>query len=573
MKYLLPLLLTLLFLPTHALAADWEIKNFSSDMILQEDGKVKIVETIQANFLTDKHGIFRDIPVIYEDATGHKTYTEIDIESVERDSQSETFEENSIGNYLELKIGKASTEITGPHEYRITYLATGVLRGFTDYDEFYWNITGDHWEVPIEQASGTVRLAKGEIVQHACYQGSLGSTEPCVVSNIQNTQTTFSANRPLTNGEGLTVAVAYPKNLIPLLTVAAPKTLTEILFTPTAIATWIITTLLAIAGVAYRVWKHGRDIFVDTVSGLTAKKTVVPEYEAPAKLRPAQIGVLIDERADTLDVTATIIDFANRGLLTVTEIPKPWLFGSTDYELARTKKAATGLHGYEEKLLTALFADGDTVRTSTLKNTFYTELAEVKNKLYQDVTDLKLFDGNPESVRGTHYGIAVLFLIAGALVGVGGLKIESGVVAAVGSGLFTTGILLLLTAWLMPRRTAYGRELYRQALGYEMFINTAERYRVRFEENKNLFNEIMPYAIVFGITKKFAQAMKEMGIRPDQPTWYTGTHTFNPVVFASDIDNFSSSLSSAIASTPSGSGSGGGGFSGGGFGGGGGGSW
>jgi uncharacterized membrane protein len=85
--------------------------------------------------------------------------------------------------------------------------------------------------------------------------------------------------------------------------------------------------------------------------------------------------------------------------------------------------------------------------------------------------------------------------------------------------------------------------------------------------------EVLPYAIVFGVTKKLAKAMEDMGIKPPEPAWYVGAAAFNPYRFTNNIDNFSRSLSSAIAAAPGGSGSGGGGFAGGGFGGGGGGSW
>jgi len=83
----------------------------------------------------------------------------------------------------------------------------------------------------------------------------------------------------------------------------------------------------------------------------------------------------------------------------------------------------------------------------------------------------------------------------------------------------------------------------------------------------------LPYAIVFGVTEKFAKAMADMGLKPTNPVWYHGVQPFHPTVFASEINSFSKSLSMAITSVPGGSGSGGGGFSGGGFGGGGGGSW
>jgi len=49
------------------------------------------------------------------------------------------------------------------------------------------------------------------------------------------------------------------------------------------------------------------------IKPMGAHETIVVEFESPEKLRPAEVGVLIDERADTLDVTATIIDLAGRG--------------------------------------------------------------------------------------------------------------------------------------------------------------------------------------------------------------------------------------------------------------------
>ena len=124
----------------------------------------------------------------------------------------------------------------------------------------------------------------------------------------------------------------------------------------------------------------------------------------------------------------------------------------------------------------------------------------------------------------------------------------------------------------MERKTACGREMFRRAQGYELFVSTVENHRQKFFENRNMFNEVMPYAIVFGLTEKFAKAFKDMGLEPKQPSWYSGTGTFNAVAFGSTMSSFSNSLSSAMASSPGGSGFSGGSSSGG-FGGGGGGSW
>ena len=58
------------------------------------------------------------------------------------------------------------------------------------------------------------------------------------------------------------------------------------------------------------------------------------EFVPPDGIRPGQVGTLIDEQANPLDVTATIIDLAVRGYLKITEIPKEGWFGKPDWQLA-----------------------------------------------------------------------------------------------------------------------------------------------------------------------------------------------------------------------------------------------
>jgi uncharacterized membrane protein len=127
----------------------------------------------------------------------------------------------------------------------------------------------------------------------------------------------------------------------------------------------------------------------------------------------------------------------------------------------------------------------------------------------------------------------------------------------------------------MSRRTAAGRVLYRRCLGFRKFMVTAETERQRFAEERNIFHEYLPYAIVFGCVDKWANAFESLGMEPDQPSYYVGTSPFRATAFAATMGSFSSNISTAIASTPGGSGGSGfgGGGSGGGGGGGGGGSW
>src|SRR4029079_6193196 len=137
-----------------------------------------------------------------------------------------------------------------------------------------------------------------------------------------------------------------------------------------------------------------------------AHEPVVVEFTPPENLPPALIGVLADEKADTLDVTATIIDLASRGFLTITEIPKSWIFGKTDYKLTSTQKDRSKLFGYEKELLTRLFTTNE-IKTSELKTKFYYDLAKVKSKLYEEVVNRKYFTADPEKTRTNYYVIGV----------------------------------------------------------------------------------------------------------------------------------------------------------------------
>jgi uncharacterized membrane protein len=127
----------------------------------------------------------------------------------------------------------------------------------------------------------------------------------------------------------------------------------------------------------------------------------------------------------------------------------------------------------------------------------------------------------------------------------------------------------------MPRRTGPGREVYRRILGFREYMTVAETDRQRFNEEAGIFQEYLPYSIVLGCVDRWAKVFEDLGLQPETSGWYVSSHAFAPIAFSHSLQSFSSSMSSAIASTPGGSGGSGfsGGSSGGGGGGGGGGSW
>jgi uncharacterized membrane protein len=363
---------------------------------------------------------------------------------------------------------------------------------------------------------------------------------------------------------------------------------------PIALASGLLVLLLA--GLARAWWVIGRDRWYgdnfylsetppgeDEPKPLFAHETIVVQYTPPEmgdekrRLRPAEIGVLLDERADTLDVSATIVDLAVRTYVLIKELPKEGLFGmfqSQDYELERLDQDESELLPYERKLLTSLFDGDPTVKLSSLKNKFHTDLQDVKNKLYDEsVSHNKFFARDPDDARGQ-------VVIAGIVVAVAGGAIMFGLGKAFGAGvigipIIAVGVLLAVFSSAFSRRTAFGWEVYRRCLGFRLYMVTAETDRQKFAEEENIFHEYLPYAIMYGCVDKWASAFEGLEL-DEQPYYYAGSGRFVPVVFANNVSSFSSSIGGVMASTPGGSGGsgfGGGGGSGGGGGGGGGGSW
>lgn len=585
MKRILLGLFFFLFLFVSPASAEegWEIDRFQSSIAVEQSGKVRVVETIVVDFKDlEKHGIFRDIPVVYE-SNGETLYTEVKIDSVQQNGQPMQYEESRSNGYVQLTIGDPDKTIRGEQTYSIQYTAKGVLRSFSDYDELYWNITGDKWPVPINRAEAVVTLPRDGILQTTCFEGYAGSTALCQKTIEDGKTARFSTYGALGKAQGLTIVVGYEKGMVPILAVERPKSFWEKFIEWPSLATLFVVLFGGLGTVLYKWHTEGRDYwFGQNIFGkkeeqgrikpIGGHETVTVEFMSPEKLRPAELGVLMDERAHTHDVVATIIDLATRGYLTITEIPKKWVFGKVDYTLTKKQKSESGLLGYEKKLLHNLFKSGNEVTMSSLKKTFYDELKEVKDELYKEVVAKGLFPKDPEKVRGNYLAFGIVLLVIGGVVI--GWTIENDFIfgADLALGTMVVGAMLMLMSNAMPRRTAYGRELYRRARGYHLFINTAEKHRQKFFERKNMFNEVLPYAIAFGLTEKFANQMNEIGVQPSAG-WYSGVHGFHAGSFGSSMNDFSNSMSSAMASAPSSSGGFSGGSSGGGFGGGGGGSW
>jgi uncharacterized membrane protein YgcG len=574
--------------------ADEHIPSYEVDVTIGANGTIAVVETIDYDFgSTPHHGIYRDIPTTLGYDDRYERVFPLDVDSVSSPTAPDRYEVEDPGaGITRIRIGDPDQEITGEHVYEIRYRVEGALNAFGDHVELSWNATGDEWEVGIDRVRVVVH-APAPIQRVACFSGETGSTEPCSAAGSDGSDATFRA-RGLFPFEGMTVVVALPRTAVtptPQPILRERGTLAnEFRVTPPRGAVAGVLALGLLGGIGVLQWRTGRDRRyrgspVDQVLGGSAGDQAVPVFDAdtsapvefapPDGLRPGQIGTLIDERANTLDVTATIIDLAVRGFLTIQEIPKEGWFGKPDWRLVKLEKDTAGLMPYERELLNGLFHDADEVLMSSLRTAFAKRLEKVEDKLYADMMKQGWFLRRPDRIRTNWTALAVCALIASAVLTWFLARFFR--MGIIGVPFIVASLLLWWGAKRMPARTAKGTAMLRRIRGFRTVIDKAEANMAAWAEQENVFTRYLPYVIVFGLTEKWAKAFEGLGApAAEATTWYVGARPFMYGEFAHSIDGFTVATSGIIASTPagsSGSGFSGGGFSGGGVGGGGGGSW
>jgi len=542
------------------------IDSFDAEIKINPDASFNVSEKIQYDFgETQKHGIFRNIPIKYQARGGNYNLRLGGISVTDEKGSSYNFATSYLGNDLEIKIGDANQLVSGKKMYVINYVIGRTINYFDTYDEFYWNATGTGWPVAIKKATVKVSLpqnvASGEL-KSECFVGTFGGTEKCL-NNLTNSATIFSTNRELASGEGLTVVFGFPKGIVhePSLGEKFLETLKDngILFLPVII-------LLAML---WLWWQKGRDP--------EGRGTIIAQYDAPDNLTPLEVGTVVDEKADKKDISAEIIYLAVRGYLKIKKTESKVLFiTTTDYVLEKLKNSEIQENDFDQKLMAAFFKDSNSVKISDLKDTFYKNLKEINEKIYVDVCTKGYFLKNPDKIRKIYLGTGVGILFAGLFF--------SGFWGALGVVSFIlSGSIIMICSSLMPKKTLKGVAAKEYILGLKEYLSVAEKDRLKFhnapEKNPQRFEKLLPYAMVLGVEKEWAEQFQD--IYKQNPNWYedgTGNPTvFNSLLFVNSLNSFSSEANSSLYSNPSSAAAGGSGFSGGGvgggFGGGGGGSW
>jgi len=601
----------------NAWEAGWEVTSFAADYVVDSQGRVHATEQIAVDFHdVPKHGIYRNFswridcqpPRIQTEAvvsacpSGKLRTYDIAIEGVtSAGGVPSGYTTSRIGDTEQVKIGDANAVVTGKQTYVIRYTVAGALDAYASHDELYWNVSGS-WPVPILAFSSKVTLPSGSFQDAKCFEGTPLTSSPCPASQA-SAIATFTSVGALDRGDQVTILATFPPGIVP---VGAPH-----LWQPSSYRDFnhlnlvelggtVVVGVLAALALVLLWWEAGRDRAYKTLYYLTGDPRegrrplfggppIVVEFTPPDGLRPGEMGMLLDERADTLDVTATTIDLAVRGYLRIEEVdPASSAAKGKDWRLIRLKKADEALLPYERRLLNGLFEDEDerkSVLLSELRYHFAESMEEVQDKLYKDAAARGWFARDPRVAKAGWEGKALLVAAAG-LVLCYAAGYFSGL-ALVPTAVPVAGLALMPLAYTMSRRTATGSEALRRVLGFRLYIDTAETRRQEFNEKANIFVSYLPYAIVFGSVTKWARAFDGLDAQVRESIdWYAGSDlsAFRVAGFSVALQGMASGIGYSLSaptmptavgggfssSGPGGFGGfGGGGFGGGGFGGGG----
>ena len=569
-----------------------QVHLFSAEYDVQADGSILVTEHIEYDFgRTSRHGIYRDLALFQPiDADHERRYPITEVTVSTSDGTPAKFELLRTGDFQRIKIGDAKVLISGTHTYTISYRIGGALNPQPAGPELYFNVTGT-WTVGMDHVTVIVKAPAGT-TKVACFAGATGSTKPCTNATLEAGVAQYDHDS-LEVGEQMTIVAAFPIGSVAVpakIIGEAPRNMLDAIKPDLPnVGGAAAIGVFGLAGIGWLMWRKGRDLEssgspVDAVMSpdehvarrlplLRGVNTPV-QFAPPKGCRPGLIGTLYDERADTVDVSATIIDLAIRGYLRIEEVPKAGIFLHGDHHLVRLRPDTEGLGDYERILLNGLFSTGDDVLLSALKNTFAVTLGKVKDSLYTKTVQRKWFARRPDQTRSMWIGIASgVLTVAGVGIAIS-VKTKYWLWPPV--ALAVVGMAFLVASRWMPRRTARGTATLRLTEGFREFIVESDASRAEFAEQQHLFIEYLPYAMVFGCVDKWAKTFAGLdGRLPDTSSWYVGTNTFNALAFSHSINGFATAAGATMSSTPGGSGGSGfsGGSSGGGGGGGGGGSW
>lgn len=497
--------------------------NYDVAITVQPDGCFSVVETQELVFTVGefRYGI-RTIPTEFTSSFDDVRVSELGSQVYTRSSSGQpySFDVSQTGGDLNIRYNFPPTS-DDSRTIVIEYTVCGGLLYYPAGDQLVWKAVPSNGSFPIQNASVTVRLPDGVTIDNYDATGPSGTAT--LLDNNQGVR--FTASEPIRPGSSdFAVRVQWPSGLV----AGQPASWQvgmdrqdqiEPIANLGVLALTIFVLVVGLLGLYLLWYRKGRDAPVK----LPAEWIPEPPSDLPAGM----VGTLVDERADTKDVIATLVDLARRGVLAIQEESQPGLFGigKTQEFTYHLENAALPMRPYEKLLVDKLFGDEQSKKLSDLRDKFYVTMGQVQKGLYQAVVDDGYFPASPERVRTTYAGLGVAALVLAAVVGCFAtifLVQWSGVAICLPIAFAIPAIGLIVLARHMPRKSANGAEEAAKWLAFKRYMENIERY-TKVEEVQEIFDRFLPYAIAFGLERSWIAKFARVDA-PSPPWYHTGPY-------------------------------------------------
>ena len=532
--------------------------------------------------------------------------------------------EESNKEFCIIRIGNAEREVEGDQQFVVHYTFTYPDDRLEDFDYLFHTVLGTEFEEEIEHVAFHIVFDKplpddiGDRLE--LYAGEYGKTEGVIPGlNVTASPTEIAGEASnIHPRHGITLYARLPAGYY-----QGTATVNHAL-----LYIFLAATILTILAICYILPKYKKQ-----------HVTKVIEFYPPEGVCSAEVGTIIDDSVDTVDITSLIPWLAGQGYIGVKEVKKGKLFKRTDLELTKLKELPDSAPSYQRRMMRLLFKDDQSVVCIKEIGENPQEIKRIKADLRKHFSDqrqltelkwssllyvllafvgsvalgfnnvVKTFDDDVFYGAAAFFGLPCFFAAVTRVVQAPKDPMYSSTRRIL---MILLRALLMLLTWagycyfvieydapLQPwavliiyvvcfilneqagrfnTNSRYRMDLMGRLMGFKEFIQTAEQPQLEQlqTDDPHYFYKVLPYAMVFGLSKKWANLFKDIEV--EQPSWYESSSRLMGSDLRNNlVNNFTSTAGGAIStishSSSSSGGSGGGGFSGGGGGGGGGGSW
>ena len=285
-----------------AQAKDWRVANMDVVLQVQENGDVLVDETVTFAFEGNYHFVSMSVPT-----ANYMGITDVEVRDAsgailpEGDTPG-TYSRYSEGDTQFIQVNFDLTDTAGTWVFH--YRGKQVVQFGDPQDGLEWYVFDAETPVPIDHAKVTVKLP-GSIASEKM------TTDVLTDDWVQWTVTSPAASTVVYEASGFGpygyfwTVTGFPRGMI-----ENPWTARRV-FNYVIPKFGLFLPFLAFLTMFLIWFKRGRD-----QPGAVYAKYV---SEPPSDLSPALVGALIDERVDTKEVIATIVDLAKRGYLEIAD--------------------------------------------------------------------------------------------------------------------------------------------------------------------------------------------------------------------------------------------------------------